>query len=283
MASIRISADSTCDLSPEQIARYDIGIIPLYVSLGERSLRDDGVSVTAQQIYSFVARTGQLPKTAAPSVADYTDFFRERQTEPGQALIHFTISSKFSSSYQNACIAAGEFENVTVIDSLNLSSGHGHAVIEAAVLREKGATVGEIVAHEEKIIPKIRASFIIDRLDFLHKGGRCSGVAALGANLLRLRPCIEVVNGEMKVGKKYRGTYEKVLLQYTADRLEGRTVKHDLIFITHTGSPAEAVEGVRRKIAEVADFDQIVETRASSTITSHCGQNTLGILFIEQE
>lgn len=279
--TIRISADSTCDLSPEQLSRYDIGIIPLYISLGGDSMKD-GVEITSQTIFDYVTKTGQLPKTAAPSVADYLDFFRERQTSPSVSLVHFTISSKFSSSYQNACIAAAEFQNVTVVDSRNLSTGHGHAVIEAAVLRDRGASVEEILAHEKEIIPKIRASFIVDRLDYLYKGGRCSGVAALGANLLKLKPCIEVVDGEMKVGKKYRGTIDKVLPQYTADKLSAGKMKKDLIFITHTGCTKEVTDSVRGKIKELANFDEIVETIAGSTITSHCGQNTLGVLFIEE-
>lgn len=279
--SIRISADSTCDLSPEQLSRYDIGIIPLYISLGDESMKD-GVEITAQTIFDYVSKTGQLPKTAAPSVADYLDFFRERQTSPNDILIHFTISSKFSSSYQNACIAAAEFENVTVIDSQNLSTGHGHAVMEAAVMKERGAPAEDIVKHVREIIPKIRASFVVDRLDYLYKGGRCSGVAALGANLLKLKPCIEVVNGEMKVGKKYRGTIDKVLPLYTADKLTGKKMKKDLIFITHTGCSKEIVESVRNKINELYAFDEIVETVAGSTITSHCGQNTLGVLYIEE-
>lgn len=278
---VRISADSTCDLSPEQLSRYDIGIIPLYINLGDESMKD-GVEITAQTIYEYVKKTGQLPKTAAPSVADYLEFFKKRQTSSNVALIHFTISSKFSSSYQNACIAASEFENITVIDSLNLSSGHGHAVMEAAVMKDAGASAEEIIKHVKEIIPKIRASFVVDRLDYLYKGGRCSGVAALGANLLKLKPCIEVVDGEMKVGKKYRGTIDKVLPIYTADRLAGKKMKKDLIFITHTGCSKEIVESVRNKIKELYQFDQIVETIAGSTVTSHCGQNTLGVLYIEE-
>ena len=279
--TIRISADSTCDLSPEPLSRYDIGIIPLYIGLGGDSMKD-GVEITSQTIFDYVAKTGQLPKTAAPSVADYLDFFRGRQVSPDVSLVHFTISSNFSSSYQNACIAAAEFQNVTVVDSRNLSTGHGHAVIEAAVLRDRGASVEEILEHEEAVIPKIRASFIVDRLDYLYKGGRCSGVAALGANLLKLKPCIEVIDGEMKVGKKYRGPIDKVLPQYTADKLLAGKMKKDLIFITHTGCSKEITDSVRGKIKELADFGEIVETIAGSTITSHCGQNTLGVLFIEE-
>lgn len=281
MASIHITSDSTCDLSAEQIARHNIGIMPLYVRLGDETMRD-GVNITAQDIFRYVDETGQLPKTAAPSVADYIDFFKEQQKEPDTAVIHFSISAKFSSSYQNACIAAEELENVTVIDSMNLSTGHGLAVLEACRLAEQGASVEEIVKHEEEVIPKIRASFILDRLDYLRKGGRCSGVAALGANLLKLKPCIEVVDGEMRVGKKYRGTLDKVLPLYTADRLAGKKVRKDLIFITHTGCDKKIVDSVRAKVNELYSFDEVVETIAGCTVTSHCGQNTLGVLFIEE-
>ena len=280
--TVRISADSTCDLSPELITRYDIGIIPLYISLDEKTLRD-GVEITGNDIYEYVARTGVLPKTAAPSVADYIEFFQKRQTTPATALIHFTISADFSSSYQNACIAAKDFENISVIDSRNLSTGHGHAVMEAAVLAEKGASMEEIRAYEADVIPRICASFIIDRLDYLHKGGRCSGVAALGANLLKLKPCIEVVDGKMIVGKKYRGDIGKVLPVYTADKLCGKKMKKDRIFITHTGCSKEIVDDVRKAIAECYPFDNVIETIAGSTVTSHCGQNTLGVLFIEEK
>ena len=165
---------------------------------------------------------------------------------------------------------------------MNLSTGHGLAVLEACRLAEQGASVEEIVKHEEEVIPKIRASFILDRLDYLHKGGRCSGVAALGANLLKLKPCIEVVDGEMRVGKKYRGTLDKVLPLYTADRLAGKKVRKDLIFITHTGCDKKIVDSVRAKVNELCSFDEIAETVAGCTITSHCGQNTLGVLFIEE-
>lgn len=281
MASIHITSDSTCDLSAEQIARHNIGIMPLYVRLGDETMRD-GVNITAQDIFRYVDETGQLPKTAAPSVADYIDFFKEQQKEPDTAVIHFSISAKFSSSYQNACIAADELENVTVIDSMNLSTGHGLAVLEACRLAEQGASVEEIIKHEEEVIPKIRASFILDRLDYLHKGGRCSGVAALGANLLKLKPCIEVVDGEMRVGKKYRGTLDKVLPLYTADRLAGKQIRKDLIFITHTGCDKKIVDSVRAKVNELYSFDEVVETIAGCTVTSHCGQNTLGVLFIEE-
>jgi len=281
MAKIRISADSTCDLSKEQIARYDISIQPLYVTLGEDTMKD-GVEITSQMIFDYVAETGTLPKTAAASVADYIDFFKSVQTEPDVQVVHFSISAEFSSSYQNACIAASELENVTVIDSRNLSTGHGHAVMEAAVLRDKGASVEEIVAHEEAIIPKIRASFIVDKLNYLHKGGRCSGVAALGANLLQLKPCIEVVDGKMIVAKKYRGAFEKVLPLYVADQLNGKTVKKDLCFITYTSCDPATVEVVKAKANECFPFDEIVETTAGSTVTSHCGPNTLGVLFIEE-
>ena len=278
---IRISADSTCDLSPELLEQYDIGILPLYISLGDQMLRDDG-TVGAQMIYDYVAETGELPKTAAASVPDYIDYFASRMTTPDTHVIHFPIGSKLSSTYQNAVIASREFNNVTVIDPQNLSTGHGLAVLEAAKMNAKGASVGEIVAHEEEIVPKIRTSFVIDRLDYLHKGGRCSGIAALGANLLKLKPCIELFDGEMRVGKKYRGTIDKVLPLYTTEQLTGANPRKELIFITHTGCSPEIVAAVRKAIEATCPFDEIIETHAGPTVTSHCGPNTLGVLYIEK-
>lgn len=277
---VKISADSTCDLSLELLSRYEITLMPLYVQLGESSLRD-GIDVDEQKIFDYVAKTGSLPKTAAPSVADYMESF-EKMRQPGQELVHISLGSKFSSSYQNACLAAQELEGVTVVDSCNLSTGHGHVVIQAAIMAENGMTGAEILEKCNQLTPKVRASFIIDRLDYLYKGGRCSGVAALGANLLKLKPCIEVIDGEMKVGKKYRGNFDKVLLNYVQDKLSGKSIRKERIFVTHTECAPQIVESVIAKVKELYPFEECHETVAGSTITAHCGPNTLGILYIEE-
>ena len=200
---IRISADSTCDLSPALLTRYGISVTPLYISMGGRAYRD-GVDMKQEDIYGYVRRTGELPTTSAVTVQDYLDFFTP-MVRNGSSVIHFTISRSMSSCYQNAVAAAKEVGGVSVVDSRNLSTGIGLLVVRAAELAALGVGSGEILRIISGLIPKVEASFVIDTLHYLHKGGRCSSVAALGANLLSLKPCIEVKDGAMEVGKKYRG------------------------------------------------------------------------------
>lgn len=277
--SIKITSDSTSDLSPELLERYDITLLPLYVSVGEDTFRD-GVDVKPDDLFAYVERSGTLPSTAAVNVADYEKRFAEFAADH-EAVIHITISSDFSSCYQNACIAAEEFDNVYVVDSRNLSTGHGHVVMEAALAAERGMSAPDIVDYLNDLAGRVEASFILDRLDYMVKGGRCSMVTALGANLLKLKPCIEVVDGKMKVVKKYRGAFSKVLQDYVRDRLDGRDdVIYDRIFITHTPCPDGTVEAVREAIGRYAKFTDVIETTAGCTISCHCGPNTLGILFI---
>ncbi len=282
MSSIHIIADSTCDLSPEQIDRYGIEIIPLYVTLNDSSYQD-GIEIKAEDIFRHVAEGGDLPKTAAVPVDTYIRRF-EAALREHDTVICLTIGSKFSSCFQNARIAAEENPRIAVVDSANLSTGFGHVVLQAALKAEEGLSHTEIADYlEREIIPKVDASFIVDRLDYLHKGGRCSTVAALGANMLKLKPCIAVENGEMRVVKKYRGNFVSCVTQYVNDRLgEGISPREALIFITHTraeqGAVAAAEDAIRRK----AVFSSVVETVAGCTISSHCGPNTLGVLFIRK-
>ena len=277
---IKISADSTCDLSPELIETYNIGITPLYIEKGGQNCRD-GMDITPQEIFDYVRSGKGVCRTAAVNVGDYTAFFKKCR-ENYDAVIHFNISSDFSSCYQNACTAAAEFENVYVVDSRNLSTGIALLVLDAAERAEKGEDPKEIAALMRETAKKVEASFVIDTLFYLQKGGRCSTLAALGANLLKLKPCIEVKDGKMTPGKKYRGPIDKVMLQYADDRLRGRDdINKHRVFITHTRCAPEAVEAVRQKILELApDFEEIIETNAGSTVTSHCGPGTLGVLFI---
>lgn len=277
--SIKITSDSTSDLSPELLSRYQITLLPLYVSMGGETRRD-GVDVHPADLFAYVERTGKLPSTAAVNVADYQKCFAELSAQY-EAVIHITISSDFSSCYQNACIAAEGFDNVYVVDSRNLSTGHGHVVLEAALAAQRGEDARQIVSGLKELAGRVEASFVVDKLDYLVKGGRCSSAAALGANLLRLKPCIEVSDGKMRVGKKYRGPFEKVLMDYVKDRLSGRDgLCLDRIFITHTPCPPGTVEAVKKAVAQYASFREVIETQAGSTISSHCGPNTLGILFI---
>ena len=277
--AIKITSDSTCDLPRALLEEHDVTIFPLTVIKDGKPYRD-GLEIAPAHIFRHVEAGGEITTTAAVSVGEYQDAFR-RLSARYEAVIHIDISADFSSCYQNACIAAEEFGNVYVVDSRNLSSGHGHVVVEAALAAEAGMEARDIVSYLEGLTPRVEASFIIDRLDYMVKGGRCSAVAMLGANLLKLKPCIEVAGGRMGVVKKYRGSFEKCLNDYVKDRLQGRDdLDLGRIFITYSSAPAQAVEAVRQAIARYADFDQIIETRAGCTVSSHCGPNTLGILFI---
>ena len=279
---IKITSDSTCDLSPEQIKEHDIGIIPLFINKGGKIYRDC-VDIFPDEIYEFVDNGGPITTTAAVNIADYTEFLKPFASQY-DAVIHINISSDFSSCHQNACLAAQEFDNVYAVDSRNLSTGHGHVVMAAAEMAESGMGAEEIIEKLKSFIPRVRASFILERLDYMRKGGRCSAVTALGANILKLRPCIEVVDGKMGVGKKYRGDYLKCVREYVTDKIKDKTnIDQHRIFITHSGAVPEVPAIAREIIQQYQDFDEIVETRAGCTVSSHCGFNTIGVLFIEKE
>lgn len=282
MSKIKITVDSTCDLSPELLEKYQISVSPLYIVKDGKSLKD-GVEITPQDIYDYVDQTGNVTTTAAVSVADYLEFFKPF-VEEGYEVVHINISTGFSSCYQNACIAAEELGNVYPVDSLNLSTGSGLSALEAAALAEKGMSGAEIKEYlDTQVVPKVESSFVIDTLKYLHKGGRCSSVAALGANLLKLKPCIEVQNGLMHVGKKYRGAIEKCIGEYVTNRLQGRDdINYKRIFITHTDCPSAVIEAAKQAIQQYGQFEEILETKAGCTISNHCGPGTLGVLFIRK-
>ncbi len=278
--NIKISADSTCDLSPDLIARYDIGISPLYIVRDGESLVD-GVDITPDEIYAHVEAGGSMCSTAAVSVYDYEEFFR-KELESADAVVHFHISGDMSACYQNACIAAEEVGNVYPVDARNLSTGIGLLVLEAAELAQRGElTAQEIQQRMNQRRELLDVSFVVEQLGYLRKGGRCSSVAALGANMLSLRPCIQVKDGKMGVGKKYRGAYQKCLLQYVKERLEGRDdIDTHRIFITESGgfTPEEVAE-VEAAVRGYQPFEEVLHTRAGCTVSSHCGPRTLGILY----
>lgn len=278
--NIKISADSTCDLSQELVERYAIGITPLYIIRDGQSLVD-GVDITPDEIYDHVAGGGSMCSTAAVSVYDYVTFFR-KELESCDAVVHFHISGEMSACYQNACIAAAEVGNVYPVDARSLSTGIGLLVLEAAELAREGKlTAQEIQQRMEQRREKLNVSFLVEQLDYLRKGGRCSSVAALGANVLSLRPCIQVKDGRMGVGKKYRGPYLKCLLQYVKERLEGRDdIDPHRIFITESGGlTAEEVARVEEAVRSYQPFEEVLHTRAGCTVSSHCGPRTLGILY----
>ncbi|MBQ8267725.1 MAG: DegV family protein, partial [Clostridia bacterium] len=228
------------------------------------------------------AKTGELPKTTAANVGECIDYFTDL-TKDGDAVIHFTISSTMSSTYSNSCLAAEEFDNVYVVDSKNLSTGGGLLVVAAAEMAKNGMEAADIVAELEKLAPCVDASFVIDSLEYLHKGGRCSALAMLGANLLKLKPCIEVKNGVMGVGKKYRGVYGRVLTEYVNERLQNvNDIDTSRVFVTHAGCDPEIVEAVLNQVKATGIFKEVFLTRAGCTVSAHCGANTLGVLFIRK-
>lgn len=278
---IKISSDSTCDLSKEYVEAHNVGILPLVVVKDGESFRD-GVDITPEVIFAHVNGGGALCSTSAANVNDYMELFEEYKKEY-DAVIHINIGSGFSSSYQNARLAAEDFENVYVVDSMNLSTGHGLVVVEAVKMAEAGMEPEKIYEALNDLAPRVEASFVLDRLDYMVKGGRCSSVAALGASLLQLKPCIEVVDGKMGVCKKYRGSYEKALGNYVKDRLKDREdIEMERIFVTHTETPQEVVESVKATVKEYKNFEIMEETVAGCTVSCHCGPNTLGVLFIRK-
>ncbi len=284
MSKIILTADSTCDLTPELKNKYNVeAYTPLHIIVSQKSY-DDGVNITPQEIYKQFDATGMLPKTAAVNVGEYIDFFRQF-TENDDTVIHINIGSALSSSYQNACVAASEVGNVYPVDSCNLSTGTAHIVIEAADMIKQGLDVNDIVEKLKKLTKKVHSSFIINKLNYLRAGGRCSTLAMLGANLLQLKPCIEVDNkdGSMTVGKKYRGKLDNVLLQYVDEKLSSyENIRYDKIFITHAGIGDDHIQIVYEHIKNKNLFENIYITTASCTISSHCGPETLGILFMTE-
>jgi len=278
---IKITADSTCDLSQELLSQYNITLKPLVViKNGEEFF--DGVTITPQDIFTHVDNGGELCSTAAINTMSYIDFFKEN-LEGYDALIHINLGSGFSSCFQNASIAASELDNVYAIDSQNLSTGQGLVVIEAAKQVAKGTSPEDIVKFLNELTPKVEASFILSRLDYMVKGGRCSSAAALGANLLKLSPCIDVIDGHMKVTKKYRGRFTKCVTDYIKERLLNRdNIDTDKIFITHTPVGDDGLETAQNVLNECCKFDNVYETTAGCTISCHCGPGTLGILFIRK-
>ena len=276
-----IASDSTCDLNQELLERYQIKILPLGVSLGSSQYKD-GVDIAPDAIYAHYEQTGELPKTSAVNIAEFSDFFA-RQTQGGNAVVLFTISSEMSSTYRNACLAAEEYEDVYVVDTRSLSTGGGLLVAEAGDMAAEGRSAAEIAEYCTAMTEKVSASFVVDDLEFLHKGGRCSAVAALGANLLQLKPCIVVKQGKMGVGKKYRGKFGPVLEKYVSEQLADiENIDRKRIFVTHAGCDNQIIDRCAEAVKKTAEFGEVQVTRAGCTISSHCGRNTLGVLFLRK-
>lgn len=278
---IKIISDSTCDLSAQMIAENDITLTPLTVVKNDEQFKD-GVTITPAEIFAHVAAGGDLCTTAANSIGEYADVF-EKYCADYDGVIVITLGSGFSACYQNACLAAEDFPNVRVVDSQNLTTGQGMVVLKACELAKTADDLDALAEELRAYTEKVEASFIVDKLDYLVKGGRCSSAAALGANLLNLKPCIEVKNGKMSVGKKYRGNYAKCLVNYVKERLEGREdIDNDTIFITRTVIDEDAYAAVVDTAKQCSNFKNTYEAVAGCTISCHCGPGTLGIIFVRK-
>lgn len=276
---IKVISDSTSDLSKEFINKHNITIAPLSVVMGGKEYKDT-IDILPSDIFAEVEKTGELPTTSAINVQEYIDLFAKFASSY-DAIIHVNIGSGFSCCNQNAVLASKEFKNVFVVDSKNLSTGNGFVVKMIAEMVEKGLDAKDIISKIDDIIPRVETSFVVNRMDYLQKGGRCSAVIALSAKLLKIKPCIEVKNNVMIVAKKYQGTFTHALKKYVSDRLEGRDdIDFSHIFITHTGVEKEVLELVKSLVEKYGKFEVIEETIAGCTVSSHCGPSTLGILFV---
>ena len=279
--NIKILSDSTCDLSQELLAKHNISLAPLTVVKSDEQFKD-GVTITPDAIFAHVAAGGSLCSTAAVSIGEYADLFEEHLKDHDGILL-INIGSGFSACHQNACLAAEEYDNVRCVDSRNLSTGQGLVVLEACRLAKELDDLDMIAEKLKEFCGRVEASFLVDKLDYLVKGGRCSSAAALGANLLNLKPCIEVKDGKMSVGKKYRGNYSKCLANYVRDRLSDRSdIDQGTLFITYTTVSDECLQAVTEAVDTYGKFANIYETVAGCTVSCHCGPGTLGILFVRK-
>ena len=283
-SNIVITADSTCDLPQELIDKYDIKIIPLSILLGEK-VYHDGVDIKPSDIYDFVEKTGELPKTAAVTPSEYHEVFK-CFADDGKKIVHIGFSSALSSSYQNACVAAEEFERVYCVDSKNLCTAMGLLVLKACDYREKGMDAKRIADKVNRLVPKVSATFVLDGLEYLHKGGRCSSVAKFGANVLGIKPSIAVdtQTGRLDMAKKYRGKTELVYKQYITDRInEIKRIQPDRVVIANSGGvPADTIAFAKGMLEGRDKFEQVILADAGCTISSHCGPKTLAIFYIKK-
>lgn len=279
---VKVISDSTCDLSQELLERYDIEIVPLHILLGEEEF-EDGRSITPDEIYAWSDKNDATPKTSAAGIEQVIEVYRPYIAE-GREIVVFSISSDMSTTYNVMRMAAAELEaedKIHVIDSANLSTGIGLQVVEAAILAKEGKSAEEIVLHIQNMIPNVRASFVVDTLTYLHRGGRCSGVAALAGGMLKLHPKIVVEGGKMKPAEKFRGKMSKVILDYAKSMEEDlKSAEPSRVFITHSGSDPEIIEAVRTYLEGLGVFEEILITRAGCVVSSHCGPGTLGVLFV---
>ena len=274
----KITCESSADLNQDMYKKLKVSVIPFKITLGDKDF-SDGIDVTNTQLFEYFENTKQLPKTSAINEFDYEEFFKE-QLKDCDGLIHFCISSQISSTYNNALNASKKFKNVHIIDSMSLSSGIGLQVMYATKLRDKGVDIEEAVALINSRTEHVQISFVVDKLNYLYKGGRCSALSLLGANLLAIKPSIQVKNGKMIVGKKYMGKMHKILGQYILDTLEQfSNPDKSMCFITYSSATEEMLKVSKETLEKTGMFKKIIETTAGSTVTTHCGPNTLGIIY----
>ena len=279
--NIKILSDSTCDLSQAILEENNITLVPLTVIKDDQQYKD-GITITPAEIFAHVAAGGDLCSTSANSVGEYADIFAQ-YADQFDGVLHINIGSGFSSCFQNASIAAQEFDNVAVVDSMNLSTGQGLVVLEACRLARECSSLEELREKVQAFTSRVEASFLVDKLTYLVKGGRCSAAAALGANLLNLKPCIEVRDGKMIVVKKYRGNYAKCLAYYVKDRLDGRDdLTRETLFVTCTPVTDDCYSAVMEAVGQGPAFETVYETTAGCTVSCHCGPGTLGVLFVRK-
>ncbi|MBR4425799.1 MAG: DegV family protein [Oscillospiraceae bacterium] len=278
---IFISADSSCDLSGELLRRFDIRTQPMTITLGNETFLD-GDHFTPEDMYRRYRAEGILPLTSAPSVQDYVEFFRAMRTAGGQ-VVHLTISSELSASYNTARLAAEELDGVYVVDSRQLSTGVGLLAIEGAECRDRGMDAAAIAEHLRGLTDKVETSFVLDTLEFMRKGGRCSNFAALGANLLKLKPALEMRGGKLNVYKKYRGNIDRVYREYIAERLAGKRIRPGHVFLTDSGGvDAALLRELEALVRALIPVREVHHTYAGCTVSTHCGPKTLGVLFLDE-
>lgn len=284
LKDVLITTDSTCDLPQKYVDEYNIKVIPLSILLGDNEY-SDGVDIKPEDIYKHVENGGGLPKTAAVPPSKYYSIFSEA-VKQGKKVVHIGLSSAISSSYQNACVAAAEFDGVYCVDSKSLCTAMGLLVLKACDFREKGYDAKKIHDKIEKLVPKVSTTFVLNSLEYLHKGGRCSGVARFGANILGIKPSIAVDNatGALDVAKKYRGKMENVYKQYITDCVKDvNKIDTSRIVIANSGGIEPATLAFAKGLIEGKNkFDQIIEADAGCTISSHCGPKTLAVFYIKK-
>ena len=276
--NIKITADSTCDLSPALVQEWNLSLMPMHILMGEESYLD-GVTICPADVFTHVQNGGKMPKSAAANLVEYAEFFEPFAREY-DAVIHISVSSKLSSCCQNARLAAQQFENVFVVDSQNICTGQGYLVARAAKWADDGLSAQNICMRLQNLTKRVELSFVLNQLDYMAKSGRCSGVLAFGANLLGIKPSLAIVDGELKVVKKYRGSLPICVGKYITDQLDGRDdIDRSLVFLSSCQPKPGCIEAVKAGLKKYGGFEQIIETDIGTTIGGYSGPGTIGIVF----